>query len=122
MIFRGPYPEVSIPEISVTQFVLGRAEQLGDKPALIEGSTGRIISYAELVSSVRNVAASLSARGFKQGEVFGIFSPNLPEYAVAFHAVATLGGITTPINPLYTAEEAGLQLSDAGAKYLVTVP
>ena len=122
MIFRGPYPEVSIPEVALTPFVLQRAAQLGDKPALIEGPTGRTISYAELVRSISKVAASLAARGLKKGEVLGIFSTNLPEYAIAFHAVATLGAITTPINPLYTADEAAHQLRDAGAKYLVTAP
>src|SRR2546426_525014 len=122
MIFRGPYPEVTIPNVPLTEFVLRRAEELGDKPALIEGPTGRAISYAELASSISKVAVSLAARGFKKGEVLGILSTNLPEYAIAFHAVATLGAITTPINPLYTTDEVAHQLRDAGAKYLVTAP
>jgi acyl-CoA synthetase (AMP-forming)/AMP-acid ligase II len=54
--------------------------------------------------------------------VFGILSPNCPEYAIAFHAVATLGGIVTPINPLYTRYEIAHQLKDSGARFLVTVP
>src|SRR5436853_2913839 len=98
MIFRGPYPAVSIPESPLTAFVLQRAHELGNKPALIEGPTGRIITYAELASSIRKAASGLAARGFKKGDVFGILSANVPEYAIAFHAVATLGGITTPIN------------------------
>ena len=122
MIFRSPYPDVAIPEVSLTKFVLQRAAELGDKPALIEGPTGRVISYAKLAESIKRTAAGLAQRGFKKGEVFGIYSPNLPEYAIAFHAVASLGGIVTPINPLYTAEEAALQLRDSGARFLVTVP
>ena len=122
MIFRGPFPEVSIPEIPLTQFVLGNAKELGDKPALIDGPTGRIVTYAQLADSVSRVAASLAARGFKKGEVFGILSPNVPEYAIAFHAVAMLGGINTPVNPLYTEQEVAHQLKDAGARFLVTVP
>ena len=122
MIFRGPYPEVSIPEVSLTSFVLQRAAELGNKPALIEGPTGRVITYAELSRSIQRGAANLTARGFAKGDVFGIFSPNIPEYAIAFHAVASLGGITTPVNPLYTEDEAARQLKDAGAKFLVTVP
>ena len=54
--------------------------------------------------------------------MFGILSPNCPEYAIAFHAVATLGGIVTPINPLYTRYEIAHQLKDSGARFLVTVP
>jgi acyl-CoA synthetase (AMP-forming)/AMP-acid ligase II len=122
MIFRGPFPDVTIPEVPITQFVFQRAAERGDKPSLIDGPTGRIISYSELTDSISKVAASLWKRGFKKGEVFGILSPNLPEYAIAFHAVALLGGITSPVNPLYTDHEVAHQLSDAGARFLVTVP
>jgi acyl-CoA synthetase (AMP-forming)/AMP-acid ligase II len=122
MIFRGPFPEVTIPETSITSFVLQKARNLGDKPALIEGPTGRVITYAGLVKSIGQVAAGLAARKFKKGDVFGILSHNVPEYAIAFHAVASLGGITTPVNPLYTAHEIAHQLKDAGARFLVTVP
>jgi acyl-CoA synthetase (AMP-forming)/AMP-acid ligase II len=122
MIFRGPFADVDIPEVSLPEFVFRRTTELGDKPALIEGPTGRIVTYAELWQSIHRVAASLAARGFKKGDVLGILSPNVPEYAMAFHGVALLGGIVTPINPLYTDNEIAHQLKDAGAKLLVTVP
>src|SRR6185436_17665452 len=122
MIIRGPFPDVTIPEVSFPEFVFRRAHELGDKPALIEGPTGRIVSYADLLRDVRRVAASLTKRGFQKGHVFGILSPNVPEYAMVFHGVALLGGIVTPINPLYTDNEIAHQLKDAGARFLVTVP
>ncbi len=122
MIIQGPYPKVSIPEVPLTQLVLRRAQELGDKPALIEGPTGRTVTYSELAEAIYRVAFNLAKRGFKKGEVFGILSPNIPEYAIIFHAVATLGGINTPINPLYTEHEIAHQLKDAGARFLVTVP
>src|ERR1044072_2174300 len=122
MIIKGPYQDVSIPETALTPFVLHRAEELGDKPALIDGPTGRKVSYTELADAISIAAYNLAQRGFKKGNVFGILSPNCPEYAIAFHAVATLGGIVTPINPLYTPREIGHQLKDSGARFLVTVP
>lgn len=122
MIFRGPYPEVTIPELPVTSFVFQHAANRADKPALIEGETGRTISYGQLVSSIRRAAAGIAARGFKKGEVFGILSPNVPEFAIAFHAIASLGGVCSTVNPLYTEHEIGQQLKDAAARFLVTVP
>ena len=122
MLFRSPYNDVEIPEISLTEAVLRHAEELADKPALIDGTTRRVMTYGELSQAVRRAAAGLSARGFQKGDVFAIFSPNLPEYAVSFLAVAMLGGINTTINPVYTADELAHQLKDAGAKYLLTVP
>jgi acyl-CoA synthetase (AMP-forming)/AMP-acid ligase II len=122
MIFRGPFPEVAIPEIPLTTFVFQNAKKLNDKPALIDGPSGRVLTYGQLIDSIARVAASLAKRGFKKGDVFGILSPNLPEYAIAFHAVASLGGIISPVNPLYPEQEVAHQLKDAGARFLVTVP
>jgi acyl-CoA synthetase (AMP-forming)/AMP-acid ligase II len=122
MIFRGPFPDVAIPEMPITPFVFRRAAARGTKAALIDGPSGRTLSYDALQDGIARVAASLAQRGFKKGDVFGILSPNLPEYAVVFHAVAVLGGINSPINPLYTEKEVTHQLKDAGARFLVTVP
>src|SRR5918996_6416559 len=122
MILKGPYPDVTIPKTALTPFVLHRVADLANKPALIEGPTGRTLTYQQLADSISIVAHNLARRGFKKGEVFGILSPNCPEYAIAFHAVATLGGIVTPINPLYTKHEITHQLKDAGARFLITIP
>lgn len=122
MIFRAPYPDVTIPEVSLTDFIFNSPTEIKNKTALIDGPTGRALTYAEFEDAVRRVAASLSQKGFKKGDVFGIFSTNCPEYAIMFHAVAMLGGVNTTVNPLYTAEEAAFQLKNAGATMLVTAP
>ncbi len=122
MVIRSPFPDVDIPEVPLTDFVLARAGEFGDRPAFIDGPTGRTITYAQLVRSVRAVAAGLAERGFGKGEVFAHCAPNLPEYAVVFHAVATVGGVNTTANPLLTADELAAQLQDSGARLLVTVP
>src|SRR5260370_8328579 len=120
MIFRGSYPDVDIPEVSLTDFIFNSIDGFKHKTALIDGRRGRALSYGEFEDAVRRVAASLAKNGFKKGDVFAIFSTNCPEYAIAFHAVAMLGGINTTLNPLYTADEAEHQLRDAGARSLVT--
>ncbi|MGO9496675.1 MAG: 4-coumarate--CoA ligase family protein [Solirubrobacteraceae bacterium] len=122
MVIRSLFPDVAVPEVPLTDFVLARAAELGDKPALIDAPSGRMLTYAELVESVRAVAAGLAERGFGKGDVLGHYAPNLPEYAVAFHAVATVGGVNTTANPLLTVEELASQLSDCGARLLMTVP
>ena len=122
MAFRSVYPEVAIPEISLTACVLERARERGDKPALIDGPSGRTITYGQLPGLVARAAAGLARRGFSKGERFAIYSPNVPEYAIAFHAVASLGGVLTTVNPLYTAGELAKQLNDSGARFMLTVP
>jgi acyl-CoA synthetase (AMP-forming)/AMP-acid ligase II len=91
-MIRSEFPDVEVPDARLTDFVLARAGGLGDKPALIDAASGRTITYAQLAASVRSVAAGLADRGFGKGDTFAHYAPNLPEYAVAFHAVATLGG------------------------------
>jgi acyl-CoA synthetase (AMP-forming)/AMP-acid ligase II len=122
MIVKSKTADVNIPDVSITEYVLRHAARLGDKPALIDGPTGRTLTYRQLSDGVRRAAAGLAKRGFKKGDVFGIYSPNLPEYAVIFLAVASLGGINTTANPLYTADELAKQLADSRARFLVTVP
>ena len=122
MIFRGPYADVTIPEVSLTDFIFASTNECKDKIALIDGPTGRSLSHDEFEAAVRRLAANLAQRGFKKGDVFAIFSPNCLEYAITFHAVAMLGGINTTLNPLYTTEEASFQLRDARAKFLATAP
>jgi acyl-CoA synthetase (AMP-forming)/AMP-acid ligase II len=124
MIFRAPEPPVVIPEVALTPFLLEQAlaRAPGDKPAFIDGPSGRTLTYRDWANGVRRVATGLAARGFRKGDVFAIYSPNVPEYAIAFHAVSLLGGTNTTISPLYTVTELTAQLKDSGARYLVTVP
>jgi len=121
-IHRSPFPDVEIPDTPLTAFVLRRADEVPDRPALVDGPTGRTITYAELADAVARLAGGLAARGIGPGRVVGLMAPNIPEYAVVFHAVATAGATVTTINPAYTAEEVRFQLDDAGATLLVTIP
>jgi len=121
-IIRSPYPDVTIPEVSLPEFVFADAARRAAKPALIDGPSGRAITYGELVGRARLMAGGLAARGFQRGEVFAIYCPNLPEYAIAFYGVLLAGGTNTTINPLYTVEELTAQLNDADARWLLTIP
>ncbi len=122
MPWKSPYPDAQIPDAALTSVVLERAGAVRDKPSLIDGPTGRRLSFGELAEGVRRVARGLGERGFEKGDVLGLYSPNLPEYALAVHGVASVGGIVTTVNPLYTADELAHQLEDSHAKLLLTAP
>ncbi len=122
MIYSGGPLRADIPDMDLAGFTLAKARERGDKPALIDGPSGRTLSYTALERSVRSFAAGLAARGFQKGETFAIYMPNVPEYPVAFYGTLAAGGRCTTVNPLYTARELGFQLADSGARMLLTVP
>src|SRR6201984_1385656 len=120
MIFKSPHPDVALPDVALHEFVLGGAAALGDKPALIDAASGRALRFA--APAVPRVAAGLAARGLRPRDVVGVFMPNAPEFALAFHGTLAAGGVVTTINSLCTVQDAAFQLRDARARFLVTVP
>jgi len=122
IVHASPLPEVGIPDVALTSYVLRRAGELADRAALVDGTTGRTITFAQLADQIARLAGGLRARGFGIGDTLGLMAPNIPEYAVVFHGVATAGGTVTTVNPTYTADEIRFQLQDAGATMLVTIP
>ena len=121
-IYRSQYADAEIPNSALTPVILRRAAELGDSPAIIDGPSGRVMTYAQLARDIQSVAAGLAARGLNKGDVLAIYAPNVPEYAVAFHAVISIGGIVSTANPLLTAGELSTQLLDADARFLLTTP
>ena len=119
MVHRSPYPDVQVPDVSLTEYVLGGAGERGDKPALIDGASGAVMTYAELAQRVRAAAAGLAAAGVGPGDAVGLLGPNGSDWAVAYHAVISLGAIASSLNPLLTPGEIGEQLGSAGAKAVI---
>jgi acyl-CoA synthetase (AMP-forming)/AMP-acid ligase II len=119
---RSQLPEVEVGGSTLQALALRHAARLGDKPALVDGATGRTISYRQLAAGVERVAAGLVARGFAPGDVLALYSPNLPEYALAAYGAMAAGGIVTGANPMLTTEELATQLADARTRVLVTAP
>ncbi len=121
-IYRSPFPDQEIPDLPLTEFVLRNASELADHPVLIDGISGEAHTFAELGDAIARLAGGLTARGFGAGQTVALMAPNVPAYAVVFHAVAVAGGTVTTINPTYGAEEVRFQLNDSGATLLITMP
>jgi acyl-CoA synthetase (AMP-forming)/AMP-acid ligase II len=120
MALRSPHPDVRIPDQTLTDVVFREAGRRLHDAALVDGVTGRALTFGALLDQVRRVAAGFAALGIRKGDVVALWSPNSPEYAVVFHAVARLGAIVMTANPASTSNELAFQLNDAAAKLLVT--
>jgi acyl-CoA synthetase (AMP-forming)/AMP-acid ligase II len=95
-----------------------RAGQRPEAACIADDTTA--LSNAEFLRSVRAAAAVLRGRGVGPGDVVAVMLPNRVELVVTLFAAWRLGAAVTPINPALTAAEAGHQLTDSGAKVLVS--
>ena len=120
-VFTSRFDDVEIPDIGIHQVILDACDQYGDRMAIIDGPTGRSMTFSQLGDAIRRFAGGLQARGFGQGDTFAIVSPNIPEYAVVFHGTCLAGGTVTTVNPTYNAEEIAYQFNDAKATHAVTI-
>ncbi len=120
-IYKSTRPDPVVPALSITEYVLARAAELGDRPALIEGGSGRIVTHTELDRQIRSLAGGLAQRGVGPGTTWALLAPNLPEYVVALHGLVFAGATVTTLNPTYGPEEIAFQLKDSQATCIITV-
>ena len=85
----APYDPVSYLEANAT-----------DRPhATAVWDAGREISFAELLSEVRRLEASLAAKGVRAGDVVGVRLPNVWRYVALELAIPHLGAVILPLPP-----------------------
>jgi acyl-CoA synthetase (AMP-forming)/AMP-acid ligase II len=110
----------AIPDMTLPDFVLARAQLRGARRALVEADSGRELTYAQLATAVREAGAWLAARGVRPGDVLALCAPNSIEFAVTAYAALSAGAILTMVNPIATGEEIVHHLRQTGACWLVT--
>lgn len=122
MAWTSGYGDLPDGDAVLHEMVAERAAKAGDRPALIDGPTGEVVTYETLASRADRVAAGLAERGFGAGDVLALWAPNGPPWAGVTLGALAAGGTLTGINPAYTERELKAQLADSGASVVVTVP
>ena len=121
-VLTGPWPDPVVPGISLPEVLLATAAEHAERPALIDASSGRTLHYGELADGMHRVASGLAGLGLRPGDVFAILAPNSPEWLLTCYGALAAGGVVTGINPLCTPGEVAAQLTDACARFVLTVP
>ncbi len=83
---------------------------------------GRSWSYSEVQRDVGRTAAMLAQHGVAPQARIAVMSHNHPSTVVVLFALASLGAIMVPINPEFTAAEAGYVLEHAQVSGVVASP
>jgi long-chain acyl-CoA synthetase len=103
---------------NLADLVRSAAAATPDKPALI--GPERSVSWNELDHEVDALAGALRSRGLDSGDRVGILLPNSLAFATTYFAVLRAGLVALPLNTAYTAPELQHQLTDSGARLVVT--
>jgi long-chain acyl-CoA synthetase len=97
---------------------MGRAVRYyPERPALCVGENR--LSFRDLHSRVKRLAAALSRRGFLPGDRLALLLPNGSDYIQFVYACSWLGVIVVPINTRLSPVEADHVLTDASPLGLV---
>ena len=93
-----------------------------DRTALYtDPDTGRSYSHDTVKAAAMDFGKGLRALwDWKRGDVLALYSPNCIDTPAIMYGTLWAGGILSPANSAYTAEELAFQLKDAGARALCT--
>ncbi|WP_028746879.1 long-chain fatty acid--CoA ligase [Rhizobium mesoamericanum] len=79
-------------------------------------SMGKALTYRELESHTRKIAAWLQGIGLEKGDRVAVMMPNVLQNPIAVYGILRAGFVVVNVNPLYTPRELEHQLRDSGAK------
>src|SRR6478752_8182094 len=88
-----------------------------DAPAYV--CMGKAITFGEVDTLSKALAAWLQGRGLQRGARVAIMMPNVLQYPIAVAAVLRAGFAVVNVNPLYTPRELEHQLRDSGAEAII---
>ena len=94
-----------------------RPTEYDGRPCVRDGDAE--LTYAEFGARVEAAAEQFAEYGVVPGTVVAVMLPNRVELLVAIVAAWRLGAAATPINPVFTANEAEYQIDDADATLVV---
>jgi len=122
MIRQSDYEPVDVGGETFDAMVRATAARVPHRPALVDGSGGGGVTYAELVRRADRVAALLAERGLGPGDVLALWAPNVPAWAAVALGALRAGVAVTGVSPAAAEPELAAQLADSGAELIVCLP
>ncbi|RMJ25493.1 Phenylacetyl-CoA ligase [Aspergillus sp. HF37] len=117
------YPSFEVPNLDLWTFLFERNDRPypDDKIIYQDADTQRYYTYKTLKDAALTFGKGLRAvLEWKKGDVLALFTPNSIDTPVVTWGTHWAGGVVSPANPAYTAEELAFQLKSSGAKALAT--
>lgn len=103
---------------NLAEHVLGRADDLSDKPALdLLGQ--QVWSYSRLAAAVRGLATGLQGYGLKPGDRILMRLGNNPNFPITFLAAITAGFVPVPTSAALTTPEITAIAAEVAPKLII---
>jgi long-chain acyl-CoA synthetase len=96
------------------------AERNPDKPAIIMGSSGKVVTYQELEDRSNRFAQALYSFGLRRGDHMALIMENNDRYHEVCWGAQRSGIYYTAINSHLTPEEIAYIVNDCGARIVVS--
>lgn len=93
-----------------------------DKPAIIMGSSGEVVTHGELTTQYNRVVHFLRDVGLRAGDTVAACLENSPAFLYVAIAAMRSGLVFVPVSSWLTAAEIAYIVHDSGARVLVTSP
>jgi long-chain acyl-CoA synthetase len=111
------------PDVAVGAILLGSARRWPDRvgwidPTAPEGS--QRLTFAGAAARAAQFANALRSRGIGRGDVVAVHAPNCIDYPVVYYGILLAGATFSPTNPLLPPDDLAFQLTDCGARVVVT--
>ncbi|KAE8988818.1 hypothetical protein PR003_g22328 [Phytophthora rubi] len=120
IVHKSPHQDIKIPDHTIWEVAELQARVNGDKAAFVCGITHKNVTFRELFTGARRLAASFAREGVRRGDVVVLHSFNCIEYPMVVLALTGMGVVCSPASPLFVPNELAYQLTNAKAKFLVT--
>ncbi|MBA0745479.1 hypothetical protein Gogos_008054, partial [Gossypium gossypioides] len=121
IIYRSKLPDIYIPNhLPLHSYCFQNIANVASRPCLINGTTGKVYTYAEVELTARRIASGLNKLGIQQRQVIMLLLPNTPEFVLSFLGASFSGAIATAANPFFTRAEVSKHAKGSNARLIIT--
>jgi len=105
---------------TLSQVLRDTTEKFAHRNAILDPS-GISLTYEELDKKVDQLARGMIELGVTKGDKVGLWMPNIPEWVIAYFAIARVGAVVVPMNTRYKTHEVEYILDNSEATTLFAV-
>ncbi|KAI1334531.1 4-coumarate-CoA ligase [Xylariaceae sp. FL0016] len=123
MVFKSPYPPLSLPGSNVLSYLFPEKEEPSEEPLWLDAKDDkRNLSPKQLLHWVRRLCLGLERLGLTREDVVMIYTPNHVFVPVAYLGVVGAGCCFSGANPAYTIPEMVHQIQNTTTKLILPHP